>query len=285
MKTLSLYVALTKPGIIIGNLITCAAGFFVASAGVINLSTFVFVLLGTGLIIAASCVVNNYLDRGIDQKMERTKKRPSVTGKVDVVKAGVFAGVLGITGLFVLTFLVNPLTALVGCVGAFFYIVMYSIWKRRSVSSTMMGSISGAIPPLAGYTAVTNRIDAGGIILFFVLVFWQMPHFYAIGIYRLKEYKAAGLPILPVKKGIKETKIHMLIFVVLFFLTSLLLTVFGYEGIFYFLVALISGLYWISLAIDGFKTKENTVWAKTMFKNSLIILTALCFIMSIDSVK
>lgn len=279
------YIALTKPGIIIGNLITCAAGFFLAAAGIIHVGTLLAVLLGTGFIIGGSCVVNNYLDRNIDKKMARTKNRPSVTGLVSVKNASVYAVILELIGFFILYRYTNMLTALVGAVGVFFYVVVYSLWKRKSVSSTLIGSVSGAIPPVAGYTAVAGRIDLGAVLLFLFLTFWQMPHFYAIGIYRLKDYKAAGIPILPVKGGIPETKVHMMIFIILFLITSVSLTLFGYEGLFFLIVTFLLGFYWIYKSLQGFRTQNNDKWARGMFKYSLVLLTVLCVVMSVDSIK
>ncbi len=215
--------------------------------------------------------------------MERTKKRALVVGSVTSQAAITYATVLGVIGFTVLYLFTNILTVLVGAVGVFFYVVMYSIWKRRSVFSTIIGSVSGAIPPVAGYTAVRNHIDAGAIILFIILVLWQMPHFYSIAIYRLKDYAAAKIPVLPVKSGIKITKIHILFYIIAFIAATISLTAFGYAGYFYLVVGVVLGIYWLKLAFDGFKAKDDKVWARHIFKFSLKLITILCIMIAIDA--
>lgn len=165
---------------------------------------------------------------------------------------------------------------------------MYSLWwKRRSVWGTLIGAISGATPPLVGYCAANNRFDAGAIILFFILVLWQMPHFYAIAMYRFSDYLAAGIPVLPVKKGIRATKITMLLFIIAFILVAPLLTIFGYAGNIYFVIALILGLAWLALCIRGFAISGATLdaqWARKMFFLSLIVLIALFITIAVGGV-
>ena len=192
------YYYLIKPGIIYGNAINTAAGFFLAAKGNIDFLLLLKTLGGSSLIIASACVFNNYIDRDIDSKMTRTKNRTLVRGAVPDPIALLYGSLLGVIGFGVLIIYTNVLTVLVGATGMFFYVVMYSIWKRRSPYGTLVGSISGAVPPVAGYSAVTNSLDVGALILFLVLVFWQMPHFYAIAIRRREEYKEAGIPVLPV---------------------------------------------------------------------------------------
>lgn len=278
------YYSLTKPGIIYGNLIPAIAGFFLASKGhLFNIPLFIAMIVGTSLIIGSGCVFNNYIDRFIDAKMSRTKHRALVTGKISEKNALVFGTVLGIAGSFVLFSFTNILTAVIGLVGFFVYVVVYGMEKRRSSFGTIVGSIAGATPPLAGYCAVTNTIDMGAILLFLFLVFWEMPHFYGIAMYRLQDYKAAGIPVLPAISGIKATKIHILFYTIAAVVTSLLLFFFGYTGYVYFVIAAILGIYWIWLCIKGFWIKDDKKWARQLFLFSLIILTALCVVMTIDS--
>lgn len=277
------YYYLTKPGIIRGNLITATAGFFLASMGYVGWWLLVAALGGLALVIASGCVFNNYIDRDIDAKMARTKKRAMVQGNISAQAALSYGAVLGVAGFFVLGFFANWLTAIVAAFGWFFYVVVYSIWKRRSVYSTIVGSISGAVPPVVGYTAVSGQIDAAAAILFSILVLWQMPHFYAIGIRRRKDYAKAGIPILPVKQSVRSAKVNILIYIVGFAAAMSLLTVYGYASNLYLAIVVLLGLWWLSAGIKGFSNKDDTSWAKRMFRISLVVITGWSLTVVIDS--
>ena len=275
MNPLKTYYRLTKPGIVYGNIVTTIAGFFFASKFHGSISVFFGVIAGTALIIASACVFNNYLDRELDKKMDRTKKRALVTGAVSALNAILFATILGILGFTTLTRYTNPITVLVGLIGFVDYVILYGISKRASIHGTLIGSISGATPILAGYTAVTNRVDVGGIILFLILVLWQMPHFYAIAIYRRNDYKAAKIPVLPVKKSIKMTKIHILLYLIAFIIATMMLSVLKLTGYTYAIIMAILGGYWLWIDIQGFFTKDDTRWARKLFFVSLIVMISL----------
>ena len=240
-------------------------------------------LAGISLIIASACVFNNYIDRDIDKFMARTENRALVTKQLAVGNAIAYATTLGVVGFVILSTYTNWLTVLVGLVGFIDYVVLYGLSKRRSVHGTVIGSISGATPIVAGYTAVTNRFDTAALLLFLVLVFWQMPHFYAIAMRRFSDYKAAKLPVLPVKQGMHATKLQILFYVGAFIVATLLLTVFGYTGISYSLVVAGSGLCWLYLGVKGFKATDDTAWAKKMFLFSLIVLLVFCIMLMTNS--
>ena len=283
MDLLKEYYWLTKPGIIRGNALTAATGFLLASKGHINYKLLLTSLTGFSLVIASACVFNNYLDRGIDKKMIRTKKRALVRGTIAARSALLYATVLGLLGFLVLFAYTNRLTVTLGLGGVFLYVVVYGIWKRRSWFGTIIGSLSGALPPVAGYVAVSNHLDGAAVILFFILVVWQMPHFYAISIYRIEDYAAAGLPVLPVKKGLLATKLQILIYIAGFMVVTSLLYIFGYSGIFYELVAISLGLAWFGLGVQGFRTPDETIWARKVFLFSLVVISLLCITISADS--
>lgn len=276
------YYLLTKPGIVYGNSIAAIAGFFVASKWHINPLLLLVMLVGLGLVIASACVFNNYIDRGIDEKMARTKKRAMVEGTISHTFALTFGTVLGIIGFATLIIFTNLLTAFVAFIGFFFYVVVYGIAKRKTLYGTLIGSIPGAVPPVVGYVAVTNRFDLGSLLLFLILVAWQMPHFYAIAMYRLKDYANAGLPVLPVKSGMLTTKIHILFWVICFLLVTSLLTVFGFTGYLYLTIMGILSITWLVMGIKGFWAKDDTKWAKHMFFFSLIALLLVSLMMSIN---
>ena len=218
------------------------------------------------------------------RKWQEQKKRALVTGVIPVKNALIFGTLLGILGFLILFSYTNFLTGVIGVIGVVMYVVVYGYFKRRTVHGTLIGSISGAIPPVAGYTAVTNSVDTGAILLFLILVFWQMPHFYAIAVYRLEDYKKAGIPVLSVVKGISTTKKQILFYTAGFILASLLLSFFGYTGYTYAIVIGILGLWWLIMVIDGFKTENDIQWARKVFKFSLIVTLVFSALISLEVV-
>lgn len=285
LESIKRYYSLTKPGVLYGNALTVAAGYFLAAHGDINLGLFLAVFIGSSLIIASACVINNYLDQDIDAIMERTKKRALVSGQIKGYRAVLFSIALGVLGVIILALYTNILVVILGLVGFVTYVVLYGMLsKRLSIHGTLVGSISGAIPILAGYCAVSGTIDIGAIIVFVILFAWQFPEFYSIAIYRFKEYKAANIPVLPVVKGLQRTKIEILIYTIIFVVSSLLLTLYGYTGITYLVVMAGFGSYWIWLAFKGFSAADSDRWARKMFGFSMIIILALCVMLSVGPV-
>ncbi len=277
---LKTYYKLTKPGIIYGNLLTTTAGFMLASKSHINLWLLTATLTGTSLIIASACVFNNYIDREIDSKMARTKNRALVTGLISVKTSIIFARILGTTGFLVLACFTNLLTVFLGIVAFFVYVVVYGISKRKSVHGTLVGSIAGALPPVAGYTAVSDNFDLAALLLFLILVFWQMPHFYAIAIYRFDDYKKAEIPALPIVKGIKVTKIQIMLFILAYIFSSISLTFFNYTGYTYLVVSLFFGLGWLWVGIADFNSTQDKRWARKIFLFSLVVIVSLSLLLS-----
>lgn len=278
------YYLLTKPGIIMGNLITTVSGFALASRGHFDGWLFLATLIGLGCVIASACVFNNYIDRDLDRKMARTKHRALAQGLISGQSAIYFAIVLGCIGFTTLILYTNLLSVCVASIGFMIYVGLYSFWKSRTSYATIVGSISGAIPPVVGYCSVSHQFDMGAALLFMILVLWQMPHFYSIAIYRLTDYSAASIPILPQQKGNFITKVHMLLYIIAFIVATLMLIVFGYTGDAYLITAVILGLSWLYLCIRGFKSSDDQLWARNMFRLSLVIITLLSLMISIDTV-
>jgi protoheme IX farnesyltransferase len=275
------YYQLTKPGIIYGNAITAMAGFFLAERGHFHLRLFIAMLLGLSLVIASGCVFNNIMDKDIDAKMARTKNRAMVIGAIKDSHASTFGFILVICGLGILALFASHVAAIVAFIGFAVYVRAYTPLKRKTVWATLIGAVAGATPPVIGYTAVSGRLDAAAVILFLILIFWQMPHFYAIAIRRLEDYKAANIPVLPVKKGLQITKAAMLLYCAGFVISTLLLTVYKYTGTTYLVVALILGLTWLAICARGFTAKNSAKWAKQTFLFSLITLTLLSLAISV----
>jgi heme o synthase len=275
------YIALTKPGIIVGNLITACAGFFMATKGVFVISTFFALIFGLSLIIGSSCVLNNYHDRFIDAQMERTKNRALVTSSISTKKALLFSMILLFAGSLILWMFTNPACLYAGLVGCIMYVLVYTPLKLRTKHGTLIGSISGACPPVVGYLAFTGAIDLVSILLFLMITFWQMPHFYAIAMYRMQDYKAAGIPVLTVVSTTLATKMQMITYTALFGMTSLLPYYLGMKGLVYASVSLSLSLSWLLIALKGLKSTNDYSWAKLMFRMSLIVVMILSVSLSI----
>lgn len=278
------YYLLTKPKIVLGNLVTVAAGFLLASKGDIKPWLFFATLIGIALIMASACIFNNYIDRQIDRKMKRTKNRPLALGLISVRNAIILGGVIGFIGFADLYLYSNLLTVFVAAIGFFVYVVLYSSWKSRTIHGTAIGSIAGAVPPVIGYCAVSNQFDVGALVLFLMMVLWQMPHFFSIAVYHFDDYLAAKIPVLPIEKGIHQTKLHMILYIPAFIAVSALLTFFGYTGYIYLYVTLFVGFIWLALCFKGFTSKNDRRWAQHMFRISLLTITAICFIIPFDIV-
>ena len=284
-EKLRAYYQLTKPGVLYGNVLTGAAGFLLAAAGHVDWLLFAAAIGGMTLVIAAACVINNYLDRDIDSVMERTKKRPSVTGVITgshMVTYGVALLVLGVGVLYLWT---NLLVVIIGIAGFVTYVWLYgALSKRRSIHGTLVGSISGAMPIAGGYAAASGQVDTGLVIAFLILFFWQFPEFYSIAIYRRKEYAAADVAVMSVVKGVRSTIIQIYIYTVLYVLSTLLLTIFGYTGIVYLVVMAVAGGYWVWLAGKGLTAKEPEAWARRMFRIAMYTILLLCIMLAIGPV-
>ncbi len=270
------YYRLTKPGIIYGNLYTAVAGYLFGSMLAISWPVFGAAMLGIALVIAGACVFNNILERDIDAKMERTKDRATVTGRIAITHAVTFGALLSLFGFTMLYLFVNVLTTLVVLLGFVVYVIVYGHAKRVTHSHTLIGSVAGAVAITAGYTAATNTIDTAAFLLFVTLVLWQMPHFYAIAIYRAREYAAAGIPLLPTIVGARRTKIIIAVYIAAFVCAEAMLTVFGYTGYTYLAIVLGFGLAWFVRAVQGFGADDTEHWAQHLFYFSIKVLLAFC---------
>ena len=270
------YLFLTKPGILFGNFITTLGGFFLAAQGSIDILLLLLTLLGTTLVVASGCVVNNVIDQDIDTQMQRTQNRALVKKTISPTVALIYAFVLGLIGFSILWFGVNAYAFLFAMIGFIVYVGFYSLWtKRTSIHQTVIGSISGASPPVIGYTAVTHHFDVAALLLFLAYALWQMPHSWAIAIYRFDDYKNAGIPILPVARSIYRTKVECVIYILLFAAVLNGLYCFGYTNIFFLITFNALTAYWLYLSIIGFKAENDQLWAKRFFLYSVILITLL----------
>ncbi|WP_218665013.1 heme o synthase [Acinetobacter sp. Colony158] len=270
------YLFLTKPGILFGNFITTLGGFFLAAQGHVDFLLLILTLLGTTLVVASGCVINNVIDQDIDHKMQRTQNRALVRKTISPSVALVYASVLGVIGFSILWFGVNPYSFLFAVIGFVVYVGFYSLWsKRTTIHQTVIGSISGASPPVIGYVAVTNEFDVAALLIFLAYGLWQMPHSWAIAIYRFDDYKNAGIPILPVARSIFRTKVECVIYIVLFAAVLNGLYCFGYTNVFFLITFNALTAYWLYLSLIGFKAENDQIWAKRFFLYSVILITLL----------
>lgn len=281
------YLQVVKPGIIFGNLISVIGGFLLAAKGSIDYSLFLSTLIGVSLVVASGCAFNNVIDRDIDKKMERTRNRVLVTGLISAPATLVYASLLGVIGFALLWLAANPLAMWLAVMGFVIYVGVYSLYmKRHSVYGTLIGSFSGAAPPVIGYCAVTGSFDTGAMILLAIFSLWQMPHSYAIAIFRFKDYQAANIPVLPVVKGISVARNHITLYIVAFMIATIMLTLSGYTGYTYLAVIAAVNLWWLGMALSGYKSVSNErIWARKLFIFSIIAITSLSIMISVDFMK
>lgn len=218
MGLVSSYYRLTKPGIVYGNLLHVIAGVLLALPAVNAWQAALSVTAGTSLVIASACVVNNMIDRPYDARMERTKARPSVNGAIAPRSAMLFAGLLATVGFGILAIGTNFLTVVIGVIAYLAYTIIYTYSKRVTVHSTLIGTIPGALPAMAGYTALTVQLDLTAWMIFGLIAVWQLPHFYAIAVFRRKDYAAAGWPVLSTRIDERSMRKVIVITVALYWL-------------------------------------------------------------------
>ena len=283
MAVFRAYYELIKPGRTVANGMTALAGFLLAADGRIDIWLLLAAVGGTSLIVASACAFNNYFDRRLDSEMQRTKERVLVKGSVPGRAAVAYAVALGAAGFALLAAYTNLPAVAAGAVGIVDYLVFYGWSKRHNRWSTLIGSICGATPIVAGYTAATGRFDAGALLLFLIMVFWQMPHFYAIAIYRQRDYAAAHLPVWSVSKGVAATKVQIALFAAVFLAACVLLPMLGYASRTFLVVMGLLSLWWLVSSLRGFKASDSDKWARGLFGYSLLILMIMSGLMAVNS--
>lgn len=277
------YVSVVKPGVVLGNLISAAGGFLLAAKGRIDATVLMSAVIGISLVVASGCVFNNCVDRKMDLKMARTRNRVLAQGLMSPGPALVYASLLGLAGAALLWTGTNALAVAVVIAGFAIYVGVYSLClKRRSAHAALIGSLAGAAPPLAGYCAVSNHFDMGALILASIFGLWQIPHSYAIAVFRFEDYAAADIPVLPVKRGVLSAKTHILVYILAFLAAAPMLTLSGYTGARYFAAAAAVGLTWLYMAWTGYRTSDEKLWGKKLFVFSIVGITVLSLMMSID---
>ncbi len=276
------YVALTKPRIIELLLVTTLPTMLVARRGVPSVTLMLATLLGGALAAGGANAMNMVLDRDIDRVMHRTRHRPLVTGAVTPRAATVFAVVLEAVAFAELWSWVNLLSAVLAVAATAFYIVVYTLWlKRTSSQNIVIGGAAGAVPVLVGWAAVTDRLGWAPLVLFAVIVIWTPPHFWALAIRYREDYAAAHVPMLPVVATMRRTAQQILVYTVLLVAVTVLFAAVGHMGALYLVGALVLGALFIVFALR-LRRDQSPGAAMALFRYSITYLTLLFVAMAGD---
>ena len=262
---------------------TAVVGMFLSVPGWPGLQPLVFGTLGIGFASSSAAVYNHVLDARIDIQMMRTRGRPLPQGKLTERSALAFATALCIISMIVLVFLVNLLTAILTFVSLIGYAVVYTAWlKRATPQNIVIGGAAGAAPPVLGWTAVTNQIEAGALLMFLIIFVWTPPHFWALAIARKEEYAKVDIPMLPVTHGEAYTRLNILLYTILLVLVTVLPYLIGMSGIIYLLSAAILNAYFLYCAIKMCRSSDDIELPMKTFKYSISYLGFLFCALLID---
>jgi protoheme IX farnesyltransferase len=276
------YYEMCKPRVVMMMILTSLVGMFLAVPGMVPLNALIWGNLGIALVASAGAVINHLIDHRIDTIMQRTLKRPIPQGKVTPIQALVFAMLICMLGMVILIFLVNPLCAWLTLASFIGYAIIYTGYlKRATPQNIVIGGLSGAMPPLLGWTAVTGSVDPGGLLLVLIIFAWTPPHFWPLAIHRKKDYAKTDIPMLPVTHGDALTKLHSLLYTIIMLIVSILPYLTGMSGPVYLVAALLLGagfMYWSIILMVGSK---STTALKT-FRYSIFYLIALFIALLID---
>jgi protoheme IX farnesyltransferase len=275
------FLSLTKPRLSSLVILTTAGGMWLSNTSV-EWTTWLWTLLGTAGTVASANALNCVIEKDSDRFMRRTSARPLPAGRMRPEAAMIFAVLLGAVSVPVLIFGVNLLTGLLGLASLLTYSLVYTPLKATSHLAMLVGAVPGAMPPLMGWTAATNRIDSSAIIVFAILFFWQLPHFLAIALFRKSEYSAAGLKSVPIVKGDEVARRHALGYIAILVPISLLPSAVNLAGTVYFVTAVALGALFVAVGARGFLTRGDDRWARQLFFTSLIYLTGLFGALGLD---
>ncbi|MEC7167208.1 MAG: heme o synthase [Pseudomonadota bacterium] len=263
---LSSYINLCKPKIVALLTVTALIGMLLSVNFYTNLTN-VFnglaSLLGFALLAAASAALNQIFDRETDKNMSRTKSRPLAAGNISLTEALTFTAILLFVGSSLMLYFSNLLTLMITTFGFIFYSLIYTIYlKWATPQNIVIGGLSGALPPLIGWTAVSNEISLMPLILVLIIFLWTPPHFWPLAIDRMEEYKKEGVPMMPIAKGVTRTKKEMVVYAVLLLAASLAPYIYGLAGIFYLVTTTALNLYFIYLCLIYLNDKDNQLSMK-----------------------
>ncbi|MBA11434.1 MAG: protoheme IX farnesyltransferase [Gammaproteobacteria bacterium] len=276
------YLELTKPGVQALLFVSCASGMLIGSNFNPPVTVFFFGLIGISFLAASSAVVNHFFDKQIDAKMNRTSKRPLVLGHISDKQAIIFSVLLYASGSIMLLNFTNFLTWLLTTLTFIFYGFIYTKYLKYMTSQNIViGGLAGAMPPLLGWSAITNSIEPNALLLVLIIMVWTPPHFWALAVYRVEDYSEAEVPMLPVQKGVAFTKQHILLYTFLLIACTMLPYAVQMFGEIYLISALVLGLIFLIYSFRLYKDETNAI-AMPTFAYSIIYLAALFAAMLID---
>lgn len=258
------YFETTKPKVVALLVFTAIVGMLLASPGAVSLDILFFGSIGIALAAGSGAAINHVVDQYIDAVMGRTKGRPLPTGTLSAQSVLLFAVCLGVLSMFILTYTINMLTALLALIALIGYAVIYTMFlKRNTPHNIVLGGAAGAMPPVLGWTAVTGEINSEALLLFLIIFIWTPPHFWALAIRRKNDYAKAGLPMLPVTHGIAFTKLQILLYTFMLLAVSLFPFITNMSGLIYFSGALSLGIGFIFYAFRLFRSNGDQYAMKT----------------------
>ena len=276
------YLELTKPGVQALLFVSCASGMLIGSNFNPPVTVFFFGLIGISFLAASSAVVNHFFDKQIDAKMNRTSKRPLVMGHISDRQAIIFSVLLYASGSIMLLNFTNFLTWLLTTLTFIFYGFIYTKYLKYMTSQNIViGGLAGAMPPLLGWSAITNSIEPNALLLVLIIMVWPPAHFWALAVYRVEDYSEAEVPMLPVQKGVVFTKQHILLYTFLLIACTMLPYAVQMFGEIYLISALVLGLIFLIYSFRLYKDETNAI-AMPTFAYSIIYLAALFAAMLID---
>jgi len=276
------YYEMCKPRVVMLMILTAMVGMFLAVPGMVPLDVLILGNIGIALVAGSGAVVNHLIDHRVDSLMKRTHNRPIPQGRVDPKQAAIFAAAIGVAGMLILLVWVNALSAWLTLASFVGYAFIYTGYlKRATPQNIVIGGLSGAMPPLLGWSAVTGTIEPGALILVLIIFAWTPPHFWALAIHRKEEYAKTGIPMLPVTHGEHVTKLHIILYTIIMILITLLPYLTGMSGPIYLLAAIVLGLgfLWWSLILM-LKPKPST--AMDTFQYSIVYLMVLFIVLLTD---
>ncbi|MEC8633691.1 MAG: heme o synthase [Pseudomonadota bacterium] len=276
------YYELCKPNVVWLMVVTAIVGMCMATPGVVPIEIVIFASMGIALCAASAAAINHLADQHIDAIMARTAGRPMVKGKIDSQGAAIFAFILGSLGIYVLLTRVNTLTALLTLASLMGYAFVYTFYLKRATSQNIViGGLAGAMPPLLGWTAVTNEVNVHGLLLVLIIFVWTPPHFWGLAIARKDEYAKVDIPMLPVTHGSQYTARQCFLYSLALFVVALLPVVAGLSSWIYMIGAMFLGALFVRHALTLLRTMEDTD-AMKLFSFSIMYLLLIFPLMLLD---
>ena len=276
------YLEMCKPRVVLLMLLCATVGMFLATPGMVPIDVLVIGNIGIALVAGSAAALNHLVDSKIDADMARTKARPMAQGRVSNRQGAMFVAITGLVGFGLLMVFINPLTAWLNFATWVGYGIIYTMYlKRATPQNIVIGGLFGAAPPLFGWTAVTNSLDGGGLLLVLIIFAWTPPHFWALAIERKEEYKKVDVPMLPVTHGVQYTKLHIVLYTIIMILVTVLPFLIGMSNVLYLVSALVLGgifLYWSLVLLKG----DNRQAPMKTFHYSIVYLGLLFLALLVD---